>query len=74
MKPSLLTVLLVLSMTGKYTPIDWQYLYREKEKVLHDYINKEWIATKRALVAERKVRELQDLLRKALDNGIDADV
>ena len=38
--------------------IDWRYLYLKKEEVLHDYINKEWIATKRALVAERKVREL----------------
>lgn len=44
------------------------------EEVLHYYINKEWRATKRAMVAERKVRELQDQLRKALDNGIDADV
>ena len=55
-------------------PIDWKYLYFEKEKILFDYINKEWRATKRAMVAERKVRELQDQLRKALDNGIDADV
>ena len=54
--------------------INWQYLYFKKEEVLHDYINKEWRTTKRAMVAERKVRELQDQLRKALDNGIDADV
>ena len=54
--------------------IDWRYLYFKKEEVLHDYINKEWIATKRALVAERKVKGLQNQLRKALDNGIDADV
>ena len=58
-------------MTGD---IDWKFLYFEKEKLCHDYINKEWIATKRAMAAERKIRELQDKLREALDNGIDADV
>ena len=39
--------------------IDWRYLYFKKEEVLHDYINKEWIATKKSLVAERQVKKLR---------------
>ncbi len=48
--------------------IDWRYLYFKKEEVLHDYINKEWIATKRAMQAERQVKKLR---KQLLDNGIE---
>lgn len=48
--------------------IDWRYLYLKKEEVLHDYINKEWIATKRAMQAERQVKKLR---KQLLDNGIE---
>lgn len=56
-------------MMNKNEPqIDWRYLYFKKEEVLHDYINKEWIATKRAMQAERQVKKLR---KQLLDNGIE---
>ena len=33
--------------------------YRERDRLLHVYITAEWVATKRAMVAERKVKLLQ---------------
>jgi hypothetical protein len=48
--------------------IDYRYLYFKKEEVLNNYINKEWIATRRAMLAERQVKKLR---KQLLDNGIE---
>lgn len=56
-----------------YSPRElWlHHCYLEKEKIVHDYINKEWVATKRAMKAEKEVAKLKQML---LDNGIEVEM
>lgn len=55
-------------ISGIEPQIDWYYVMAKKEEILHDFINKEWIATKRAMQAERTVEKLR---KQLLDNGIE---
>lgn len=48
--------------------IDWYSVMAKKEEILHDFISREWIATKRAMQAERNVIKLR---KQLIDNGIE---